>query len=1523
MTRNKVLSSYALFSMRATILLALTLLLVVAVVARDVSNELSSDIQWGWAAMRSGPGYASPVASLTVGGHTSLNSAPVSWRAWLHLLPSPFSYSWLMGNYTVGAELSQGCTVRLGPLRYAVYFPLNSYVQAPSFNLYSNFTVVVMYRDLEDVRPYWGAVVGFFVNGSHRWLFNHRDDPRRIKFEVCYATCRAITFDNVVGVARFVAGVFSASGGFMQVYLDGQLHQTLTFTPSGAGILRNANMQIGAYISSYFLYGYVYAVYLYNRTLTSSEVQAIYAWPLSPPPNGLVLWYIAKPQYFNGTHWLDASGNGRHGRIHGGARLVQAVEPVYATSKCGDVEIAASWDGFTARFTYGGQQVASIHAPSYVWFNGRNQYGVVPISFYGWQGLTIEQYVYVPPCKYNVAESKSSAYGARGSNYTHIYFITTATYCYSSYTYVIGYRNLDGVQREIATTLPVGRWQHVVLAFNKSTLAVRIYVNGSLVRQSTWDYQYTIFDYPPSIAFYNRFVLGANIIYGEHMAIAYAYVRIYSRELSADEIRHNYQNFNSPVTRNLEVWLHWDSYAGPSTWLDKSGRGRHATLYGSLQRYPPVQWLFGLYLADAYPQVTPIVVGRLSVNWTSPNVAHWPGGALSTLGAWDASRAQGVAVGRYDGAYIDPSALSSAVASVSIYLGSQYSVGVSGMWTPSDGWNGWLSLLATGSLWLNLTQVGGHGVAAPGRTLRASAGAYALTYSGGVARLYANGTSVAVWQAQLPTNAHPLTTSLLAPGGSPKLRALLHHMWISPGVRLGRDKPSRCGTLYCAITDDSAPYPQEWSYVVDFRWWPPVATWGIIANPPFATVRQRAPSQPLVPVVLGGAYATTQSAWGPFGEICTGSVGGHRYVFGVRYVWLNNETSTCVLPLATTPPASQPTRVGHGVLPPVVPWQHPLLVNSVPHSEPWLVDYSAPYVDASSALQIPYAARACAASFCIQAGRAAGAYSVYFGRPGYALNKTGYVYMFNRFGVSIIDNVALVAPLRGYALVVARDAHLPGVIVTSGNSYYNAWVEYEPRYAVYFPVAGGSYVEVGGVPMDRFTIIAVVAKPDRNRGAGREFLWRGVHVGENFHIYATLGHDDSTSLCIVDSGNALRCVHAQNAFSDSFNVATYVVDGGRLEIYVNGRLAASGSFSRRVDQYVLRFGERDTGIAYPFYVHAAYVYNRSLSYDEIASFRPESPPRQGLIAWYVAEPQFFASGRWFDASGNGRHATVADNVRLVQVAWPYGAVRAGQPAQAHVGPLPGPPTSGVAQAVAAVYVETDGDVAVSTWVPYRDGFEHKTGGYGRGVIPVFGYVGDMVTAAAKVDLAVYGKYAFLVRRGDVHVYSFATELSGSRLDVPIRVPYPGYYVLDVYYNGTRIRSSTYWIDQGGAVYLGVLGPPLALVPAQPISPPTATPIYTAPLQPLQWLPRDLPLPAAVRSNPIEVSAAAALAVALAAAYVTYVSSRRLELGLAAAIVAFFAVVSLLLPPEFRWMVTGWVAFLITVAVLLLVYYLTR
>jgi hypothetical protein len=857
------------------------------------------------------------------------------------------------------------------------------------------------------------------------------------------------------------------------------------------------------------------------------------------------------------------------------------------------------------------------------------------------------------------------------------------------------------------------------------------------------------------------------------------------------------------------------------------------------------------------------------------------------------------------------------------YLGQQYSLGVSGKWTPSDNWRGWLTLFSAGGLWLNITQVGGHGVASPGQTVRGYAGTYALTYSGGVARLYANGTQAASWQIQLPTLQYPLTASLFSSTNS-GLRAVLYYMWLSPGAILTPNGTSTCGTLQCTPVDHSAPYPQERSYFIDFRWWPPITSWGVIQKPPFTAVKQRTPSQSLVPVTLSGAYAaSSQSAWGPFGEICQGTYGGQNYIYGVKYVWLSNDTPTCVLPLSTAPSTASPTFPVSGRFPPVQPWQHPALVNSVPRSEPWLVDYSQPYVDTSTAVATPYATKACVASFCIQSGKVVGnGYNIMFPPLGQVLPRTGYVYIFDKSGgVSVIENVGIVVPYRNYNLIIAQRYFLPGVTVIDGANYYNAYVVNTTKYAMLFP--GSGYAEVGNVPMSNFTIVVVAGLPSTSSSC-QSYLWRGYNA--TYPIYATLQNDGSTYVCIWDSTSHQQCLNTGSIFGTTFNTVVYVVSGGAIKVYVNGKQAYSASYSRRVDKYILRFGEPASSSPCTFYLYAAYVYTRVLTDQEIQSFSLESPPKSGLVAWYIGEPQFFTQGKWIDISGNNMHAAVTGSVTVDKVLWPQ-AVHDSRdyPAKWYIGMLPsGPPTSSVVQAISAIYVETTDNVTVTTWVPSGGSYDYKTGGYGGGVIPVLGYTGDMLTATAKVDLAVYGRYAFVIQQNGTHVYAFSTELSGSKLDIPIKVPYSGYYTVVVFYNGTKIRSSTYWIDQGGAVYLGTLGPPMTLIPIQPVQPQTATPIYnTGPLQPLNWLPNSLPLPAAVSSNPIEVSAAAALAVALAAAYVTYISSRRLELGIAAAIVAFFAVVSLLLPSDYRWMINGWVIFLVTVAMLLIVYYMTR
>jgi len=65
-----------------------------------------------------------------------------------------------------------------------------------------------------------------------------------------------------------------------------------------------------------------------------------------------------------------------------------------------------------------------------------------------------------------------------------------------------------------------------------------------------------------------------------HLKGVLMYVRIYSRALSDDEVEHNYNNPNMPVTDGLIVWLNFDEGAGTIAY-DKSGNGNDGTIYGA------------------------------------------------------------------------------------------------------------------------------------------------------------------------------------------------------------------------------------------------------------------------------------------------------------------------------------------------------------------------------------------------------------------------------------------------------------------------------------------------------------------------------------------------------------------------------------------------------------------------------------------------------------------------------------------------------------------------------------------------------------------------------------------------------------------------------------------------------------------------------------------------------------------------------------------------------------------------------
>jgi hypothetical protein len=165
---------------------------------------------------------------------------------------------------------------------------------------------------------------------------------------------------------------------------------------------------------------------VYNRSLSASEITA---WlPETPVGGDLVMYYYAHPQFVHDVdndgvlEWLDLSGNNRHAKLRGGAAPQWFVEPVAVSAQqCGGVSLSASWDGFTAVYSVNGTQ-RSAFEPGRVHFDGRTGYAVVPISFYGWRGLTIEQYIYVPPCK-----PACTALTAAQTAHTHSYLYQTHT----------------------------------------------------------------------------------------------------------------------------------------------------------------------------------------------------------------------------------------------------------------------------------------------------------------------------------------------------------------------------------------------------------------------------------------------------------------------------------------------------------------------------------------------------------------------------------------------------------------------------------------------------------------------------------------------------------------------------------------------------------------------------------------------------------------------------------------------------------------------------------------------------------------------------------------------------------------------------------------------------------------------------------------------------------------------------------------------------------------------------------------
>ncbi len=123
----------------------------------------------------------------------------------------------------------------------------------------------------------------------------------------------------VVGVFNSVSGQSITPSNF-SIYVDGNLANGNTNQiGSATSPVSGLGPTIIGYHQAWNVYynGYISAVYIYTRALSSSEIQQIYNQPLNPPTNGLVLWYDWTSLDCSAGVWYDKSGNNNNGTIYG------------------------------------------------------------------------------------------------------------------------------------------------------------------------------------------------------------------------------------------------------------------------------------------------------------------------------------------------------------------------------------------------------------------------------------------------------------------------------------------------------------------------------------------------------------------------------------------------------------------------------------------------------------------------------------------------------------------------------------------------------------------------------------------------------------------------------------------------------------------------------------------------------------------------------------------------------------------------------------------------------------------------------------------------------------------------------------------------------------------------------------------------------------------------------------------------------------------------------------------------------
>jgi len=227
-----------------------------------------------------------------------------------------------------------------------------------------------------------------------------------------------------------------------------------------------------------------------------------------------------------------------------GAMLHDVSQVLYLPFDMDDGSWARDRSGYNNHgIIYGAQRTAG-KIGSALSFDGVDDYAVIePFTVYGWEEITIAEWVYAFHPKPNASWSKFSMIGDPWVDRPAMYHVTNN---YEEYTWVqaeFRTRKPDGTSRVYSYNWFNYRnsWVHIVRRFTKDR-EYSVWINGEKKYSAKIPAnEITVLEWNPDNAtypeLYRRFVLGASSQCHEWMKCLNDEVRIYNRALSEAEIK--------------------------------------------------------------------------------------------------------------------------------------------------------------------------------------------------------------------------------------------------------------------------------------------------------------------------------------------------------------------------------------------------------------------------------------------------------------------------------------------------------------------------------------------------------------------------------------------------------------------------------------------------------------------------------------------------------------------------------------------------------------------------------------------------------------------------------------------------------------------------------------------------------------------------------------------------------------------------------------------------------------------------